>query len=295
MSTMCRPSANRIQRSGSRRRSAEPRLAREPRVLLVVAHPDDESVCAATIYRITRELGGTVDQLVITNGEAGFRYSRLGEIFYGLPLTDEQAGRRRLPAIRKEEVRRAGRILGIRHQIFLDQTDGGFTRDGTEALGGMWDVEHVRRSIGETIAAHRYEYVFLLLPTRETHGHHQSAALLTLEAIRTLPVEDRPVVLGTEASEAAGLRPEVLSGMAFRPEAYCIDRSRPLPGDPELRYGIIVHWVAAEHKSQGLLQSEAARHSRENFWVLESGVGDAAVRAARLFDSLTPDGAPAVG
>ena len=33
-----------------------------PRVLLVVAHPDDEYYVAATVYRIASELGGTVDQ-----------------------------------------------------------------------------------------------------------------------------------------------------------------------------------------------------------------------------------------
>ena len=46
------------------------------KVLLVVAHPDDESECAAVLYWITHELGGTVDQAIITNGEAGYQHSR---------------------------------------------------------------------------------------------------------------------------------------------------------------------------------------------------------------------------
>jgi N-acetylglucosamine malate deacetylase 2 len=50
-----------------------------PRVLIVVAHPDDESCFAATVYQITHNLGGTVDQLLITNGEGGYRYSLLAE------------------------------------------------------------------------------------------------------------------------------------------------------------------------------------------------------------------------
>ena len=41
---------------------------RQPKVLIVVAHPDDEYAFAATIYRITRELGGIADQVIITNG-----------------------------------------------------------------------------------------------------------------------------------------------------------------------------------------------------------------------------------
>ncbi|HEY4086408.1 MAG TPA: hypothetical protein VGM43_10745 [Bryobacteraceae bacterium] len=33
------------------------------KALLVVAHPDDESECAAFVYRITHELGGVADQI----------------------------------------------------------------------------------------------------------------------------------------------------------------------------------------------------------------------------------------
>ncbi len=51
---------------------SSPRL----KVLLVVAHPDDESECAAFLYHVTHELGGVVDQVVVTNGEAGTQYRR---------------------------------------------------------------------------------------------------------------------------------------------------------------------------------------------------------------------------
>ena len=92
-----------------------------PRALIVVAHPDDESCFAATVYEITHNLGGTVDQLVITNGEGGYRYSLLAESFYGVALTDEAVGRAALPEIRKRESLEAGRILGIANHFFLDQ------------------------------------------------------------------------------------------------------------------------------------------------------------------------------
>ena len=123
--------------------AAQPSAA-SPKVLTVVAHPDDEYAFAATVYRITNELGGSVDQLVLTNGEGGFRYSRLAEAYYGLPLTREDIGRSRLPAIRKDETLRAGRILGIRHHWFLHQKDARFTLDGDEAFKGIWDVNASR-------------------------------------------------------------------------------------------------------------------------------------------------------
>src|ERR1051326_1544551 len=42
-----------------------------PKVLIVIAHPDDESAFSATVYKITHELKGTVDLLMVTNGEGG--------------------------------------------------------------------------------------------------------------------------------------------------------------------------------------------------------------------------------
>src|ERR1700735_3486907 len=65
--------------------------AGQPKILLVVAHPDDEYTFAATVYRVAKELGGTVDEVVITDGAGGFHYSTLSEPIYGIPLT--QAGR----------------------------------------------------------------------------------------------------------------------------------------------------------------------------------------------------------
>ena len=85
-------------------------VRRGPKVLIVVAHPDDEYTFAATVYRMTKELGGIVDQLILTNGEGGYRYSRLAEAYYGLALTREEVGRAHLPEIRKQETLRAGRI-----------------------------------------------------------------------------------------------------------------------------------------------------------------------------------------
>lgn len=262
-----------------------------PKVLLVVAHPDDEYTFAATVYRITHELKGVVDQIVITNGEAGYRYSKLAEAWYGLPLTSEATGRSRLPAIRKQETICAGRILGIRHHFFLDQRDGRFTLDGAEALTGMWNADHVRSVIAQKIGEGEYDFIFVLLPTAETHGHHQAAALLTVQALRRLPVARRPVLLASEPStETVPFfrgRPDVPSFRVYgNAGPYRVDRSAQLPEDPALSYNIVVNWVIAEHKSQGLFQTETGRHSYENFWVLDTGVPRAHTRAGALFAQL---------
>jgi len=66
------------------------------------------------------QLGGRVDELIITNGEGGFRYSTLAEPYYKKSLTSEAIGREELPAIRRKETIRAGKVLGIQKH-FLDQ------------------------------------------------------------------------------------------------------------------------------------------------------------------------------
>src|ERR1700685_2550620 len=106
--------------------------AKSLRVLLVVAHPDDEYEMAGTVYRIAKELSGTVDQLIITDGEAGYHYSSLAERYYNRNLTEESAGRKSLPSIRRKEARQAARILGIRHQWFLNEKDERFTLGAQE-------------------------------------------------------------------------------------------------------------------------------------------------------------------
>src|ERR1700709_2574592 len=54
------------------------------KTLLVVAHPDDESECAALLYRITHEAGGIVDQVILTDGAAGHQYAAPAQTYYGL-------------------------------------------------------------------------------------------------------------------------------------------------------------------------------------------------------------------
>jgi len=72
--------------------------APHPSVLLVTAHPDDETVFAGSVFKLVHRLGGSVDLAVVTNGEAGFRYATLAEGIYGLPISEERIGRAQLRA-----------------------------------------------------------------------------------------------------------------------------------------------------------------------------------------------------
>lgn len=257
---------------------ALPARAAASRLLIVVAHPDDEYAFAATTYRLTHELGWTADQVIITDGESGFRYSALAEAVYGKALANEHDGRTNLPAIRKEEAKRAGKLIGVERHYFLDQRDLGFATERSSADYTNWDRAHVTEFVRGLLARERYDAVFTMLPTEETHAHHRAAASIAAEAVESLPEERRPLLLGAEA------RSRQDAGLPFGGSvpALVFDRTASFGYHDALNYQIVVNWVIAEHKSQGLFQRECGRHELEEFWVL----GGNGVKAAGLAASL---------
>jgi len=261
------------------------------KVLLVVAHPDDEYAFAATTYRLTRDLDATVDQVVITNGEAGYHYSALAERVYGVQLTDPASARARLPEIRRQEAIAAGRILGIRHHYFLGQRDDGVTTDVDDTLQRLWDSARVLRSLEELMRREHYDFVFTTLPTAQTHAHHRAAAVLALQAVSRLSEEARPVVLAADPDDQ---EPAAFTGLPGYPitwpitakPVFTFDRRRRFGFHDAFSYQIVVNWVIAEYKSQGLFQNDYNRRDSEQFWAFATGGADTARRCSALAASL---------
>jgi len=259
------------------------------KMLIVVAHPDDEYAFAATTYRLVRELGWVADQVVITNGEAGYRYAALAEVVYGVSLAHEAEGRAHLPAIRKEETIRAGRVLGIRRHYFLDQEDSGFATDASTADSSLWHRERVLAFLAKLLERERYHVIFTLLPTERTHGHHRAATLLALEAVSRLAPGEPPLVFGADA-RAKHDPPLRFSGLDYAPLSHTVgsgpllvfDRTAQFGYQRTLSYQIVVNWVIAEHKSQGLFQTDYGRHELEEFWLFAVSGQDASARAENL-------------
>ena len=234
------------------------------KLLIVVAHPDDEYACAATTYRLVRELGWVADQIVITNGEGGYRYSTLAETVYGKPLAGRPEG---LTTIRREETLRAGKILGIRRHKFLDQKDPGFATDRTQADVSLWDRAKVVESLRDNMAKGEYDAVFVLIPTADTHAHHREAALLAQTAWQQLPEEARPLLLGVDARSSHG-DPLQFGGAG---PVLNFDRTASFGYQDALDYQIVVNWLIAEYKSQGLFQKDCLKHDVEQYWQLAAG------------------------
>jgi LmbE family N-acetylglucosaminyl deacetylase len=263
-----------------------------PKVLLIVAHPDDEYFFAAAVYRIAKELRGTVDQVVITNGEAGYRYSSLAEPYYHASLTEESVGRSRLPEIRRREALAAGKVLGIRHHHFLNQCDAKFTLDPNDAFR-LWNTEAATRWIAGLMRRERYDFVFGILPTADTHGHHQAATLIALDAANRVDAGARPVVLGGDPAVSSQPARAYAALAGYGQTApwsgapvFRFSRATRFGFNRSLSYQIVVNWMIAEHKSQGLFQTECNKLDEERFWLFSRNPAGALEKTQSLFSAI---------
>ncbi|MDR8390533.1 PIG-L family deacetylase [Aliifodinibius sp. S!AR15-10] len=232
----------------------------KPKVLLVTAHPDDDAIYAATVFKTTHLLDGVADLAIMTNGEGGYRYSTLGNYIYGKRLDKEEVGRANLPGIRKKEVMAGGDIVGIRNYYFFEQQDKQYTEDIQKALD-MWDAEWLEKRLQEIIEEEQYDFVLTMLPQPGTHGHHKASALLALQAVENMQPEERPIILGTTIfRETDGetdfemLEGYPLTSISQEHVPLTFDRTQKFGFEDRLNYNIIANWVIAEHKSQGTMQ-----------------------------------------
>jgi LmbE family N-acetylglucosaminyl deacetylase len=249
-------------------------ISMAPWVLLVVAHPDDESECAAVLYKVTHELGGIVDELIVTDGAGGNRYSLPAEKYYRIALRDAHKS---LVRIRREEAKRAARVLGIRRTMFLDQPDPGFTCDASEGLRA-WNTSRIRTKLRELLETEDYDVVLVLHPAADTYGHHQTVAQLVSKVAADIDPFRRPALAG------------VLTTPTGSAPNWTFDRHAHIAGDPTgMDYTIVAHWVIAEHKSQGAFQMEYGRRTQEYYWLFDVS-GDSGRQRWKRFCSLVNDG-----
>jgi hypothetical protein len=137
----------------------------------------------------------------------------------------------------------------------------------------------------------RYDFVFLLLPSEQTHGEHKAASILALKAVGQLPPGQRPVVLGAEAGGRESVYTPLpgysLTATNSPSPLFKFDRDIHFGFRESLSYQIVVNWVIAEHKSQGLFQTRCQQDRFENFWLFSVNRSSAASEAASLFAAVT--------
>lgn len=244
----------------------------EPKILLVTAHPDDDALFSATVFKTTHLLDGVVDLAMMTNGEGGYKYSTLGNYIYDRQLDKEEVGRAYLPGIRKQELMSGGEIVGIRNYFFFDQVDDEFSKDISKPLKS-WNSDWIKERLYNILEKEQYDFVFTMMPTQSTHAHHKASAILALQAVQKLPENERPAVFATDIVSSAEDSTDYtqLNGYPISKRMedelpLLFDRTQTFGYNDRLNYKIIANWVIAEHKSQGTMQLIMGRGNVEQYW-----------------------------
>ena len=147
------------------------------RILLIFAHPDDESFIAAGLARRYADRGATVSLVTATRGDAG----RVGEP----PL----CRREDLPALREQELRAAAGVLGISEVHLLDYRD----KHLAEA-----PAAEIRGALAQRVRSFR-PHVVVTFDSNGMNGHadHVAISRFTLDAVAAA-ADPRLSIAGTQ-------------------------------------------------------------------------------------------------
>lgn len=272
-----------------------------PKVLIVSAHPDDETTFPVVVYKIAHDLNGIADLALLTDGQGGYRSTELASQYYGLNLTDSVIGRAYLPAIRKRELMAAGTIMGLRNYFFFDQIDDFHSGDPAPYLNGTrWDAPMISKKLDAILARTAYDFVFVLLPHAGQHAHHKTATLLALQAVQRMKGNNKPIVLGgyeLNKKDTASFR---FTELPNYPETrirsgaprFHFDRRARFGYDSLLNYMVVHDWVLAEYKSQGDTQANDGWRDLETFWYFDLNGAAGLPKTRKLFDDLKRSGFP---
>ena len=144
------------------------------RLLVTVAHPDDETFGTGSVIASAAAAGAEVTVCCATRGEAGERHGVASDAD--------------LAAIREAELRAAANVLGAHRVVVLGYGDSDM--EGTAAPGTLAaaPLHEVAARIAELIAEVRPDVVVTLDPTGgDGHRDHIAIGEATVEACRSFP------------------------------------------------------------------------------------------------------------
>lgn len=187
------------------------------RLLVTVAHPDDETFGTGSVIAAATEAGVEVTVCCATRGEAGEAP--------GLDDPDCDLG-----AVRSAELRAAGDVLGVSRHVLLDYRDSGMTGDaGPDTLAGA-PFTDVATNVQRVVAEVAPQVVVTLDPDHgDGHRDHERIGRATIEACRGL-ADLRLYLWVVDRS----LMTRWLAALAdVRPDSAHLELEREAPGRPD--------------------------------------------------------------
>ncbi|MFP5219972.1 MAG: PIG-L deacetylase family protein [Actinomycetes bacterium] len=142
------------------------------RLLVVVAHPDDETFGLGSVIARAARLGADVTVCCATRGEAG---EVVGDV-------DVSPG---LAVVRERELRAAAAVLGAREVVLLPFGDSDMTGEPPTGSLVAAPLEDVVTAVADVVARVRPDVVVTLDPEAgDGHRDHDRIGAATTEAVR---------------------------------------------------------------------------------------------------------------
>ncbi len=151
-------------------------LPTERHVLIVFPHPDDEAFSIAGAARLYHNMGVPVTYACLTLGEMG---RNLGNPPF--------ATRESLPEIRRQELQAACKEMGIQDLRMMGLRDKTIEFEDDEKM-----VQLVANLIDELNPS----IIYTFFPGFAVHPDHEATARAVVEAVRRMPKDKRPRLLG---------------------------------------------------------------------------------------------------
>ena len=166
-------------------------------ILLVVAHPDDETGVSAYLAKVIDQ-HKRVEVVYLTHGEAG--HNNMG------PERGASLG-----AVRETEVRHSLATLGIDNVWFLDGRDTP-SQNVLQSLG-QWHHGLALEEVVRMVRLTRPEIIITWLPgffIGENHGDHQASGVLATEAF---DIAGNPAIFPAQLAAAVKVNELLLEGL----------------------------------------------------------------------------------
>ncbi|MCB1196924.1 MAG: PIG-L family deacetylase [Deltaproteobacteria bacterium] len=241
----------------------------EKRILLLLAHPDDETMLGSFLLQ-WRNAGHEVRAIYFTAGEGGKMFKGLdehGQAQYEVVAAEE------LKKIRCQELQSAALGYGIDDHLMLDQGDvplrdqqGKPVRDVNLFLGAnIWDQGTIAQKIKAYVASYQADIVVTMSMDQDAHAHHKAVRFIT-QQLWDQQVFGKKAKLLLAVEE--GYRIDSSKGKENLPVWQTNRLTNALPGTKKT-YAEQSFAVAQAHQSQAAGHIPAPKNSTETLYIVE--------------------------